>query len=78
MKGEAEIVTLSNGLWLHLEHCQAVTVPMAAVAALNLPQPIVCHVFQCVVRAVLGVCLSAVTVGCDMLSKNESLGQCVC
>ncbi len=40
------MVTLSNGLWLHLEHCQAVTVPMAAVAALNLPQPIVCHVFH--------------------------------
>ncbi len=48
------MVTLSNGLWLDLEHCQAVTVPRVAVAALNLPQSIVGHVFHVLYVLFLG------------------------
>ncbi len=81
MKNKQRIVTLCYGLWRHsrldCEHCQAVTVPRVAVAALNLPQSIACHVLLLYVLF-FGVRLSAVTVDCDLLPENISLSQCLC
>jgi hypothetical protein len=60
MKEQRErIVTLSDGLWLDLQHCQAVTVPRVAVAALHLPLSIVCHILYVLYVLFWGVLISS-------------------
>ncbi len=53
------MVTLSNGLWLDFEHCQAVTMPRVTAAALNLPQSIAGHVWYVLYVLFWGVLISS-------------------
>jgi hypothetical protein len=73
-KYNERIATLSHGLMLDIQHCQAVTVLRLLLLALNLPQSIVCHVLYVLFWGVLISSDSRLW----LLSRSESLGQCVC
>jgi hypothetical protein len=56
---------------LDIQYCQAVTVPWLLSLHSTPHNPLYAMFSMCC----FGVCLSAVTVGCDLLSKSESLGD---